>query len=59
MKPDDESSVLHLTLRDTKELHLMKNGCALLQSSRPSVLRHTFSHRTPPPRALAPLPPSA
>lgn len=49
MKPDDESSVLHLTLRDTKELHLMKNGCALLQSSGPSVPRHTFAPRTPRP----------
>lgn len=47
MKPDDDSRVLRLTLRDTKELRLMKNGCALLQSSCPSVPRHTFARRSP------------
>lgn len=60
LKPDDESSVLHLTLQDTKELRVMKNGCALLQSSHPSVPQHTFCPLYPssPPRlrALAPLP---
>lgn len=54
MKPDDDSRVLHLTLRDTKELRLMKNECALLESSCPSVPRHTFARRTPRPCPRSP-----
>lgn len=54
LKPDDESSVLQLTPRDTKELRVMKNGCALLQSSHPSVPQHTFCSPYP---LICPSPP--